>query len=145
MDLDRNRPKSSHLSSESGHQILLPSTIFCDRRFTALEATAIYLKEEHKLGFSEIGRLLARSRKTIWTVYQRSVAKRLELASDIISAPNVFIPISVLTNRKLSPLEACGTHLSQTLSNSQISKVVCRSQKTIWTVKERAKKKWQKK
>ncbi len=41
-----------------------------------LEATAVYLKEEHKLSYHDIGELLHRNERTIWTVYHRAQKKK---------------------------------------------------------------------
>ena len=41
-----------------------------------LEATVAYLKEEYKLSYHDIGELLQRNERTIWTVYHRAQKKK---------------------------------------------------------------------
>ena len=57
-------------------KIMLPVNVLVDRRFSVLEAIVIYLKEELKYSFHEIGRLLNRNDRTVWTVYSRACKKR---------------------------------------------------------------------
>lgn len=54
----------------------IPVSLFCDRESAPLETVTAYLHDIRKLSFSEIAKLLQRSPKTIWTVYQRKQAKK---------------------------------------------------------------------
>ena len=54
----------------------IPSFVFRDRTLAALEATVVYLKETQGLTYAQIGRLLNRDQRTVWTSYQRAVRKR---------------------------------------------------------------------
>lgn len=51
--------------------ITIPVSIFLDRKYAPLEVVVAHLKEQYHLSFQEIGKYLARSPKTIWTVYSR--------------------------------------------------------------------------
>lgn len=146
MNFKKNSRKSSRYTSDRSHEILLPSTIFCDRNLSFLESIVVYLREEHKLGFSEIASLLNRNRKTIWTIYQRSIAKRTTRPAKVKIVSNIFIPLSTVRDRRLSILEIVIKYLVQktSLTNHQIAVLLNRSDKTIWTVKDRANKKWTK-
>ena len=53
----------------------IPVKIFAKRKLSVLETLVKYLKEEHELNYREIGELLHRNEKTIWTVYQRGKKK----------------------------------------------------------------------
>ena len=53
----------------------LPLSIFKDRKFGVLELVSSYLKEEYKLRYSEIAKLLRRDERTIWTAYHRYIKK----------------------------------------------------------------------
>ena len=44
-----------------------------------LEATVVYLKNKYKLNYHQIGELLRRNERTIWTVYHRAEKKKLKL------------------------------------------------------------------
>ena len=55
--------------------ITIPVSIFSDRTYAPLESVVAHLKDSHNLSFTEIAALLERSRKTVWTVYQRAKKK----------------------------------------------------------------------
>jgi len=59
-----------------GFYLNIPSFILKDRRFSALEAIVIYLKENQEMTYAQIARLLNRDDRTIWTTYQRAKKKR---------------------------------------------------------------------
>jgi len=61
---------------EVSDSITLPSSIFRDRELSVLEAIAEYFKEEKKMRYSEIAKLLNRDDRTIWTAYNRAKEKR---------------------------------------------------------------------
>ena len=56
--------------------IVFPVSLLRDRRLSALEHLASYLKEYHGMTYHEIAVLLKRDDRTIWTMYQRSLRKR---------------------------------------------------------------------
>jgi len=148
MNFEGNSRTKSHSSRDrTQEEILLPSAIFCDRNLSFLESLVTYLKEQHKLGYSRISRLLNRSRQNVWTIYQRSITKRTTTPAQIKVVSNIFIPIHVVRDRTLSILEVVVHYLATqtSLTNHQIAILLNRSDKTIWTVKDRANKKWIKK
>jgi len=53
----------------------IPITIFQDRRLAVLEALVSYLKDNFKLKYSEVARLIDRDQRTVWTVYRRASLK----------------------------------------------------------------------
>ena len=55
----------------------IPLSIFKNRKFGVLELVSSYLKEEYKLRYSEIAKLLRRDERTIWTAYDRYKKKIL--------------------------------------------------------------------
>ncbi|MBU4501146.1 MAG: hypothetical protein KKA79_01025 [Nanoarchaeota archaeon] len=61
---------------EQETELSIPVNIFCDRKLSVLEHITRHLKEVYDLNYTEIAKLLRRSPKTIWTVYQR-VNKKL--------------------------------------------------------------------
>jgi len=124
-------------------EAFIKSEVFCDRSLSSLEAVVVHLRDVRKLRISEIAKQLNRHAKTIWTTYHRSVFKRVDSKPKIKSVSNVFIPISVLNDRSLSILEVVVNYLvkNNSLTNHQIALLLNRSDKTIWTVKDRAKKK----
>jgi len=136
MDIRVNARKSGHSANLQNHEILLPSAIFCDRNLSFLESIVVYLREQHKLGWSEIGKLLNRNRQNVWTVYQRSVTKRTTRPAKVKIVSNIFIPLSVVTDRSLSILEVVVQYLSEktSLRNHQIALLLNRSDETVSTV-----------
>ncbi len=54
----------------------IPSYILKDRTLKVLESIVEYLKDQRGLTYREIGTLLNRNERTIWTVYQRARRKR---------------------------------------------------------------------
>ncbi|MFH2028209.1 MAG: hypothetical protein ABIJ08_03655 [Nanoarchaeota archaeon] len=59
-----------------GNNLLIPSTIFRDRKISVLEAVVEYLKDEKNLTYHEIAVLLNRDDRTVWTCYSRAKKKR---------------------------------------------------------------------
>ncbi len=55
---------------------LVPISVFADRKYSNLEAVVVFLREQYRLKFSEIGALLHRDQRTIWTVNSRARKKR---------------------------------------------------------------------
>ena len=60
---------------ENVFDIHVPTGIFRDRKVKVLEALVRYLHEEHQMNYSQIGRLLNRNPRTIWTAYQKARKK----------------------------------------------------------------------
>ncbi|MBI2106258.1 hypothetical protein HYT56_05500 [Candidatus Woesearchaeota archaeon] len=53
----------------------IPASILAERKFSVLESIVKFLHEKLNLNYSEIGRVLKRDPRTIWTVYNRSNVK----------------------------------------------------------------------
>ena len=60
---------------EINFSVSIPLTIF-SKRFTCFESICLYLKEFYT--FHEIGKILNRNDRTIWTIYNRALKKRGE-------------------------------------------------------------------
>jgi len=119
----------------------LPVSIFGIRKLSALEAICKYLKENLKLSYHDIALLLNRNDRTIWTTYFNAKKKKSERL--IVKEIKIFIPINIFKKRKLSVLEALVSYLKEeyNLNYNQISILLNRDQRNIWTVYNRAKKK----
>ncbi|MBW2984589.1 hypothetical protein KY361_05710 [Candidatus Woesearchaeota archaeon] len=61
------------LKKESGYKI--PVSIFKKEKLSPFEAIVKYLKDDMKLTYHEIGILLNRDERNIWTVYNRARKK----------------------------------------------------------------------
>ena len=132
ISLDGTRKNSSNL--------LVPSYIFQDRRLTPLEALVKYLREKRRLSYNAISRLISRNVRDVYKLYAHAFDKS---SSSIRydSRFSCFIPVSIFSNRRLSALEALVLYLKEQLNLSyrEISVVLSRDQRTIWTVYKRSK------
>ena len=122
-------------------EIILPISIFETEGLSALEAICKYLKEEFDFSFSKIALLLNRNSRTIWTSYNNAARKRKE--NLLVKESKFFIPVSIFTDRQFSVLEAIVSYLKEkfNLRYSEISVLLNRDERNIWTVYNRAKKK----
>ena len=122
-------------------EILLPARIFETEGLSALEVICKYLKEELDFSFSKIALLLNRNSRTIWASYNNAARKRKEKL--LVKESRFFIPVSILSNRQFSVLEAIVSYLKEkfNLRYSEISVLLNRDERNIWTVYNRAMKK----
>ena len=59
--------------------IWIPSNVLRDSSISVLEAIVEFLKEKKGLTYHQIGELINRDERNIWTVYQRAKKKRKNL------------------------------------------------------------------
>ncbi len=111
-------------------ELTLPSTIF-SKKLGCLETVVKYLKENLDLGYSEIASLLNRNERTIWTVYNRAIRKKSRAIE--IKKTLIFIPVSILKNRKLTISESIITYLrKKELTYNLIAKLLDRNRANVW-------------
>ena len=105
---------------------------------SSLEAIVLYLKEVSLLRYSQIAQLLGRDQRTIWVTYANAKKKKLYL--ELENAAQLRIPASIFTSRNLSILESIVFHLktNHALTFNQISDLLGKNYRTIWTVYRRA-------
>ena len=122
-------------------KILLPVSIFNNEELGILEAIVKYLKEELNLRFHDIALLLNRNDRTIWATYNIACKKRKDKLS--VKESKISIPVSIFKDRKLSALEALVSYLKDNfnLRYSEISRLLRRDERNVWTVYNRAMKK----
>lgn len=122
-------------------EVLIPITIYDNKELSALETSCKYLKEELNIGYHQIALLLNRDDRTIWTTYDNAKKKRKERVK--VSMTKMFIPASIFKDRRLGALEALVRYLKDifNLRYSEISRVLNRDERNIWTVYKRVKKK----
>ena len=121
-------------------EFLLPIGIFSNDYLSSLEAIVKYLKEDLKLKFCKIARILNRSSKTIWATYQKA-AKKLPSSFGNVSR-DVLIPVSAISNRNFSTLESVVGYVKDLdYSNHEVGVMLRLDDRTIWTVYDRVKKK----
>ncbi len=124
-------------------EILIPSTIFCDRSISFLESLVEYLKEQLNLSYHEIAMLTNRDERNIWTLYSRVAKKRKTKKPLSAKAPLFQIPLAVVRDRSISILEVVVEYMRDkaNLQNNQIAAILNRSEKTTSTAYIRTKKK----
>lgn len=118
----------------------IPVTIF-NKKLSSLESISRYLKDELDLNYHQIAVLLGRDERNIWHSYNNSLKKHPE---KLVAGPTqFFIPLSIFAEKKFSILESIVVHLRHeyNLSYSQISRIVQRDERTVWTACSRARKK----
>ena len=64
------------MKTEGKQEVCIPTKVLRDRTLKVLEAIVEYLKEKKGYNYHEIGKLLNRDERTIWTVHNRSKKKR---------------------------------------------------------------------
>lgn len=120
-------------------EIQIPISIFQNRELGSLQILVKYLKENLNLNYSSIAKIINRDQRTIWTTYNVAVKK----FKDKIEVSNLEfkIPITEFSNRNFSTLEVLVNFLNSNfdLKNSEISKLLNRDQRTIWTILKRIK------
>ncbi len=137
--------KSGVVSSISSNPktLLIPNTVFFDDKLAILESVVEYLKEEKGLNYRQIGQLLNRDERNIWTVYSRVRKKREASKKYVTPKPTLSVPISVLEDRSLSGFEAIVEYLKEKmeLNFHEIGEALNRDERNIWTVYHRSKEK----
>src|SRR6185437_12475709 len=104
-----------------------------------LEALSIYLKDNLHMNYHSIAEALERDDRTIWTSYNKAKKKS---ASVEIDSSGMSIPLSIFKNKQLTVLEAIVIYLKEKgINYVEISKLLDRDQRNIWTVHSRAIKK----
>ena len=58
------------------NEIYIPISQIVRPNLTIYESLVVYLKEQQELTFREIGNLIKRDERNIWTVYHRALKKR---------------------------------------------------------------------
>jgi len=126
------------------YQEVISTEIFRANNLSILEAIVRYLKDIKKYNFHEIGQLLQRDERNIWTIYHRAKKKQEKFShGSNIEIYDVLIPLSIFHNKKLCVLEALSHFLKdiKNLTYHQIGLLLGRDERNIWTVYHRAKKK----
>jgi hypothetical protein len=115
------------------------------KELTILESVVKFLHENKNKTLSEVGKLTGRNQRNLWHTYE-STKKKCPLPFTKFES-KFSIPLSIFTDEKLSPSEAVVFYLREVeeLSLKEISVLLSRDNRTIWTLHNRAKKKHAKK
>ena len=67
----------------------IPSFVFKDRTLSVLEVMVEYLRDNKKMRFHEIAKIINRDDRTVWTVYRRAKLKRKGLIKGTTETENI--------------------------------------------------------
>ena len=130
-------PQVFYLSANFEEEKHIPLEIFSSN-LAPLQAIVKYSKEVLSLKNPEIAKLLGRDTKTIWLTAKAATKASLPT----IKTSSYRIPISVFRHHELSALEALVSYLKNSgKTYAEISRLISRDQRTVWTVEARAQKK----
>jgi len=97
------------------------------------------MKENLGLSYHEIGELLSRDERNIWTSYKKAVGKQSKSLE--IGKTKIYLPMKIFNN-KLTILESVVVYLKKEgLKYSEIAGLLKRDKSNIWTIYYRAAKK----
>jgi DNA-binding transcriptional regulator YiaG len=133
--------QKQNLKQKESKTIKIPVLIFKSRTLGVLESIVKYLREELKLKYSEIAKLLNRDDRVIWTTYKNSIKKQNKKLT--VDKNSLQIDISVFSNNKLGCLESLIINLREEngLKNKEIAKMLNRDSRTISSSYNKAKQK----
>jgi DNA-binding CsgD family transcriptional regulator len=125
-----------YLSTTYGEEKYIPLEIFSSN-LAPLQAIVKYSKEVLGLKNQEIAKLLGRDTKTIWLT-----AKAAKAPLPSIKQSSYRVPITIFKDSTLSALEALVSYLKTSgKTYAEISRLISRDQRTVWTVEARVKRK----
>ena len=114
------------------------------KKLTVLESVVKFLREEKDKSLREISGILGRNEKNLWHTY-RNASKKLSTKFKVSDA-KILVPLTIFKDSPYSPLEALVVYLKveHGLSYHEIAVLISRDDRTIWTVYNRARKKYEK-
>ncbi|MBR9676277.1 hypothetical protein GOV05_04675 [Candidatus Woesearchaeota archaeon] len=141
---EKQEVSASELIKKIEGDILVPTSIF-NKELGALETICKYLKENLNLPNKKISSLIGRDSKSVWQAINKAKAKLPK--KFVVLESKYFVPVSILKNKELSVLENMVLYFVEDLGLSliDISKILVRDERTIWTVHKRVKVKHAKK
>ena len=131
------------LKVEVKEEVKVPISVFENEHLGSLENIVKYLRENLLLSFKQIGSLTNRNPVALAVSY-RNAKKKLEDKFVVEEISPYSIPVSILQDRNLSVLENIVSFLKDTfgLTYHKIAVLLNRNDRTIWTVYQRARKKY---
>jgi hypothetical protein len=114
----------------------IPVSIF-STKLSGLEAVVVYLKDIEKKSVKEISTLLKRKPSTIYSTYSKAKKQKIKLKT----TSKTHLPLSIFSNRKYSILEILVSHLKESHSLINISRLLNKHPSTIKTTYWRYRKK----
>ncbi len=117
----------------------IPVSLFAASPLSSLEAITVYFRDNQSFSFMQMGKLLARNPIALSASYR--AAKKKYDKKIHVNHSKYFIPATIFQKKELSVLENIVFYLKHEyrLTNAQISQLLKKDQRTIWTVLSRAK------
>src|SRR3989338_1616943 len=124
---------------EEKKPVLIPSSIFRNKKLGIIEATVKYMKEELNLTYHQIAEITKRDDRVGWVMYNRAIKKSIEKSK--VEEPNLWLPVSVFTIKELGPMESLASYMKDQLGMSlnEIAKMLDRDNRTVWACYNKAK------
>ena len=140
--LKETKEKQIKEEIEIKSDIKIPLCIF-NKKLSPAESLCKYLKENKKLRFSEIAKLINRDERSIWTNYNNSVKKIKEkIKYGKKTEEKILVSINIFADRRLSILESVVKYLKEReYRNYEIAELLGKDQRNIYTVHKRVEKK----
>lgn len=115
----------------------IPLSLFSAVPLSSLEAIAVYLREEKRMAFTSMARILGRNQISLSSSYRH--ARKKYVHSLHIAESQWHIPAVIFQNRQFSILETIVLYLKKEyqMQNSTIARLLAKDQRTIWTVVQR--------
>ena len=122
-------------------EILVPVSIF-NSKLGSLETNCRYLKDNLNLNFKQISLLINRNERTVWCSYSNSLKKFKQRL--VVEDSKFSFPLGIISSRKLSTLESIIYYLRENfgLSYVELASILKRDQRNIWTIYNKARKKY---
>ena len=121
--------------------ISIPISLFRHVQLSAFELIVTYLRNNLNLRLSEIANLTARNPQAVYITLRNAKSK---FQQDLVVQYSEYdIPLQIIADRNYSILETIVAYLVEKkgLSLAEISKLLYRDNRTIWTIYDRYKKK----
>lgn len=118
--------------------IYIPSCVF-NKRLSSFETIVKFLKESYGFSVQKIAELLGKKKQSVSRAYRNTSLKFKE--SFEVSTLYYPIPVDIFSRSDKSLLETLVVFLKDhyDLSYSEVSSLLMRDERTIWTVYQRAK------
>ncbi len=117
--------------------LTIPISIF-NQKISPAESLCKYLKENKNLAYSQISKLINRNQRTLWINYRNARRKNKDKFK-ISKEKQIQIPVDIFSDRRLSILESLILHLKEKgMKNSEISKMLNKDIRNVWTFYSRA-------
>lgn len=125
---------------ELSEEIIIPISIF-NENLSAFETIVKYLIENRAFTLRNASIITNRTKQGVWQAYHN--AKKKYPRKFLVESSPYDFPLSIISDKRYSILESIVVYLrdSYQLSYAKIASLLCRDQRTIWTVYNRAKKK----